>query len=105
MTGIHYVAKYKFAPMLGPASAHPVGSSDWAEAHGNELDYTVERAIDCGVDDLLVVMRRLITTEPWQFSNPIGATRDEFVERTAGYSYHQLWTLIDTFIPHHGLPP
>ena len=98
------MAKHKFPPMLGPASAHPVGSPDWAEAYGNELDYTVERAIDHGIDDLLAVMQRLVAAEPWMAPNPVGANRDEFIERTTGYTYRQLRTLIDTFVPRHGLP-
>ena len=104
MTGLYYMDKYKFPTMLGPASSHPAGSPDWAEAYGNELEYTAERAVYHGVDDLLGVIQRLVAAEPWTAPNPIGATRDEFIERTTGFTYRQLWTLIDTFVPRHGLP-
>jgi hypothetical protein len=98
------MTKYKFPPMLGPASSHPDDSPEWAEAFGNELEYRTERAVEVGVEDLLGFMRRLVAVEPWAVPNPVGCTRDKFFERATGYTYRQLWTLIDTFVPLHGLP-
>ena len=90
--------------MLGPASSHPDDSPEWAEAFGNELEYRAERAVEDSVDDLMTILRQLIAAEPWAVLNPVGSTRDEFIERTTGYTYRQLWTQIDTFVPRHGLP-
>jgi hypothetical protein len=36
--------RYHFPPMLGPVSAHPVGSFQHGLCLGNEFDYMTERA-------------------------------------------------------------
>jgi hypothetical protein len=97
--------KYTFAPVLGPADPHPIGSVERANCLGNEFDYHAERAVERGVDDIHAVLRRVIEEQPWLVpDNPIGQTMDEYVFGCSGFHYRQLWTLIDTFKPHHGLP-
>lgn len=96
--------KYNFEPMLGPADPHPIGSMQRAICMGNEFDYKAERATE-RVDDIHDILRRVIDERPWAVAgNPIGQTLDEYVFGCTGFHYRQLYTLVDTFKPDHGLP-
>ena len=97
--------RYTFAPRLGPAHQHPIGSAERAICLGNEFEYYTKRAVERGVDDIYAILRRVIDEQPWLVpDNPIGQTLDDYVFGCTGFRYHQLWTLIDTLKPDHGLP-
>lgn len=92
--------------MLGPASAHPVGTPEWAECLGNELDYMIERANDHGVEGLVPLIRVAITasTPPWKvWPRPPCDTPDTYFELCTGLNYKQLWEFINTLKEDHGL--
>lgn len=98
--------KYKFQPMLGPASNYPEGSVQWALCLGNELDYNAER-VDRDLDDLIGILQRVTSAaippwEVWPPSDPGGI--DNYMMLCTGYTYFQLYSLIDLFRPNHGLP-
>lgn len=99
------VERYKFPPMLGPTSQHPCGSFEYAECLGNELDYRTEKAVKMGVDDLLVTLHKIVGTLPWlDWPRTPCRSIEAYCLACTGYSYTQLYTLVDTFIPDHRLP-
>jgi|HubBroStandDraft_6_1064221.scaffolds.fasta_scaffold142654_6 hypothetical protein len=92
--------RYKFPPMLGPASAHPEGSREWAECLGNELDYRAERAVAYAVDDLLAVVDKAMSAEipPWTvWPDPPCGSADAYFRLCTGLSYEQICVLKQTF--------
>lgn len=96
--------RYHFAPMLGPASAHPVGSFDCALCLGNEFDYTTERAVD-DLERYVLLLRKVIETKPWEvWPDPPCGDIDSYCFACSGFTYRQLFVLIDMFVPKHGLP-
>lgn len=98
--------RYKFPPMLGPASSHPVGSKKWAECLGNELEYRVERAEKNGVENLIPLINLAITakTPPWEvWPEPPCGTVDDYFFLCTGLNYNQLLTLITVYKKDHKL--
>jgi hypothetical protein len=57
--------RFHFAPMLGPASAHPVGSFDHALCLGNEFEYTTDRLTD-DLEHFIPIVRKAVETKPWE---------------------------------------
>ncbi len=54
---------YQFPPMLGPASAQPEGSYEWAECWGNELEYHAEN-LEYEVGRFADLVRKLVAANP-----------------------------------------
>jgi hypothetical protein len=94
--------RYKFPPMLGPASAHPEGTREWAECLGNELDYRADRAEQVILHDLMPFIAKILSapTPPWTLwpAPPCGSA-DAFFRLCAGLSYEQIMLLVNTFGP------
>lgn len=56
-------------------------------------------------DDIYAILRRLVDEQPWLVpDNPIGQTLDDYVIGCTSLLYHQLWMLINTCKPDHGVP-
>src|SRR5258708_2571106 len=92
--------KYKFSPILGPAKDHPVGSREWPECVGNELDCRAGWAKRDAVDAMLELIRRVMSADvpPWAvWPDPPCGSADAYFRLCIGLSYQQLWTLMDTF--------
>lgn len=96
--------RFQFTPMLGPASAHSVGSFDHALCLGNEFEYLVERLTD-DLEHFVPILRKAVETKPWQvFPDLPCGDIDSYCYACSGFTYRQLFALIDMFIPTHGLP-
>jgi hypothetical protein len=97
--------RYKFPPMLGPASAHREGTREWAECLGNELDYRVDRAEQDAVEDLIPPIKLAMRVAPWTvWLDPPCGSADAYFRLCTGLSYEQIWVLINTYKADHGLP-
>jgi hypothetical protein len=91
--------RYKFPPMLGPASAQPEGSYQWAECLGNELDCHVEN-VERDVSHLARVMSKLVAVSPspWNvFPNPACGKIDTYLQLSCGLNHKQVIALMMMF--------
>jgi len=101
---IHGMKRYHFPPMLGPASAHPVGSFQHGLCLGNEFDYMTERATDT-IESYVPILRKAVETKPWEvWPDPPCGDIDAYCFACSGFTYRQLFALVDAFVPKHGLP-
>ena len=89
--------RYKFPPMLGPSSRHSEGSRQWAECLGNEIEYKVDRAAERGVDELIPLIKKVLSaaTPPWEvWPEPPCKSIDAFFQLCTGRTYDQIWCMI-----------
>ncbi len=70
---------------------------------GNELEYNSDRMVDYVPECMLPLIQRVLETRAWLQWEP--AEPDAYFLACTGFSYRQLYTVIDTLLTDHGLPP
>jgi hypothetical protein len=70
---------------------------------GNELEYTSDQMLDYAPERMLPLIQRVIETQAWLAWEP--PEPEAYFFACTGFSYSQLYTVIDTLLIDHGLPP